>query len=127
MDTTLEDLVHWTISLIAGSLDLNLDDVSHPGATIEIRVTLVDRHTVDEALDMAQLTVDEGQLARRLVHSPEFNCVVVPSHEPVANCVEELDVLALLLQLIGSWTVGLGATFTHVPQDELVDIADASK
>ena len=127
MDSTLEDLVHWTISLIAGSLDLNLDDVSHPGAAVEIRVTLVDRHAVNEALNMAQLTVNEGQLARRLVHSPELNCVVVPRHEPVANCIEELDILALLLQLIGSWTVGLGATFTHVPQDELVAIADASE
>lgn len=61
------------------------------------------------------------------VHHPELNCIVVPCHETIADCVEELDILALLLKLGRRRTVSLRATLIHVPNDELISIADPAK
>ena len=47
--------------------------------------------------------------------------------EAVAHRIEEFDILALLLQLRSGRAVSFRPAFGHVPNDELVSIADPAK
>ena len=50
MNATTEYFMDWTSPLIACSIDLNLEDVSSACATVQVRVSWINRYTIDEPL-----------------------------------------------------------------------------
>ena len=53
MDAAVENLMHGASSLVAGVIDLNLEDVASASAAVSKRVICIDRHAVNEAFIVA--------------------------------------------------------------------------
>ena len=53
MDAAVENLMHGASSLVAGIIDLNLEDIASTSATISKRIICINRHTVNEAFIVA--------------------------------------------------------------------------
>jgi len=96
-----------TSPLIACDVNEDLEDVSSACATVQVRVSWINRHTIDEFLILGQLAINVSQFARRLVYCPEFNRVVMARDETITNGVEKLDILTFLLKLVRCRAIGL--------------------
>ena len=127
MNSTAENFMDRSGPFVASCVDENLEDVSCARSEVRISVRWVDSYTVDEPFVLCQLAVNIGQLARLLVHCPEFNRIVMTSNEAIRDRVEELDILALLLQLGRCWTVSFGSALIHVPNNDLIAVTNAAQ
>lgn len=107
MNATSEDFVDRAIAFVACRVDKYFKNVSCSGSTVNEGVLRVNRHTIDKPIVFGKLAVDGCQSTRAGVDPPEFDGVVVSSHEAIRILVEELDVLALLVHLGAGRTVGL--------------------
>ena len=60
MDAAVENLMHGASSLVAGVINLNLQDITSASATVSKGVICIDCNAVYEALIVTQLAVDIG-------------------------------------------------------------------
>ena len=60
MDAAVEDLMHGASSLVAGVINLNLQDIASASAAVSKCVICIDCHAVNEAFIVTQLAVDIG-------------------------------------------------------------------
>jgi hypothetical protein len=100
MDSSLEDLVDWTSSLVACSIDDNLKDVTSSGTAVEEGVTRVNGQTVDKPSIMSKLYFKRLELVRLVVNCPEFDGTVVTCDESIALLVVEGAINAFLTILV---------------------------
>ena len=56
----MENFVHRASSLVAGIIDLNLEDIACASATVSKRVFCIDCNAIYEAFIVAQLAVNIG-------------------------------------------------------------------
>lgn len=56
----MENLMHGASSLVAGVINLNLEDIASASATVSKRVICINCHAVNEAFIVAELAVDIG-------------------------------------------------------------------
>ena len=127
MNAASEYFMHGSCSLVARRSNGYFENIARARAAVQICVRRVNRHTIDEPLVLGQLAVDAGQLAGLPVHLPKLDRIVMTGDESVAHGIEELDILALLLQLSGGRTIRFGPALGHVPNDKLVSVADAAE
>ena len=104
MDASAENLVYRACSLVARMLHDDLENITSAGSTVQEGIILIDCHTVYESFDVAHWNICDCQFACLPVKSPKFDSVLMHSDKLVGTLIEELHVLALLLQLIGGWT-----------------------
>ena len=126
MNASSEYFMHGSCSLVARRSNCYFKNVARACAAVQICVGRVNRHTINEPLVLGQLAVDAGQLAGLPIHLPELDRIVMTCDEAIAHGIEELDILALLLQLRGGRAVRFRPALGHVPNDKLVSIADAA-
>ena len=127
MNSTSENFMDWSRSFVARCVNEDFEDVTSSCTTVEVSVGWINGQAVDESFVLGQLTIHARKLVRLRVHHPELDRVIVSRHEAIADCIEELDILALLLKLGGRGTVSLRPTLIHVPNDKLVSIANPSQ
>ena len=126
MNASSEYFMHGSCSLVARRSNCYFKNVARACAAVQICVGRVNRHTINEPFVLGQLAVDAGQLAGLPIHLPELDRIVMTCDEAIAHGIEELDILALLLQLRGGRAVRFRPALGHVPNDKLVSIADAA-
>jgi hypothetical protein len=127
VDTTLEDLVHRTSSLVARRCNIQDNDVTVAGASIKERVCVVNCKAVEEPLVVRQLGVDIFEPVSLLVDSPEFDRVVVRSNKARSITVVEDDIHAFLVVLIRGGLRTFAATFLKLPADHLIAIVETTE
>ena len=60
MDAAVENLMNGASSLVAGVINLNLEDIASASATVSKGVISINCHAVNEAFIVAELAVDIG-------------------------------------------------------------------
>ena len=100
MDTSFEDLVNWTSSLVACSIDDNLKDVTSSGTAVKESVARVNGQAVDKPSIMGKLYFKRLELVRLVVNCPELDSTVVTCDKSIALLVVEGAINAFLTILI---------------------------
>ena len=105
MNTAMEDFLHRASTPITCRFNNDLEDVASACSAVDVGVSRINRHTIDEAFVLGKGTVKDCQLALLDVQSPQLDCIIVHCHEASIHGVEELYVLTLLLQLCAGWSI----------------------
>ena len=63
MNAAMENLLHRAGTLVARRLHDDLQDVASPRATVDVSISRVNRHAIDEALVLGEGAVEDGKLA----------------------------------------------------------------
>ena len=66
----MENFLNWASSLVAGSVNDDLKDVTRSGTTVDELIVLIKAYTVDESLVLRQSAVKCHDLALSLIKCP---------------------------------------------------------
>ena len=127
MNATFEYFMHGSCSLVACRVYEYLQDVTCSRSTVEIGVSWIDCQAIDESLVMSKLTVEGLEFVVGFVERPELDGSVVTGYKSSRGLIEEFDILAFLLVLVGCGLRALRSAFLQVPAYHLISVFHSAK